>query len=262
MTYSTLLTERDDAVLTISLNRPQKANAISHELAKELKDIAVYCRDERSIRCVVLTGYGKFFCAGGDISEFGDDRVKTDKLLLDIATTFHEARVILSQMGKPLITLVNGPAAGAGMGLALSGDLVYCSPEAHFTPNYSAIGLTPDSGLTWLLPRCIGWRKALEVIYTNQRILGTDAEKMGLVNRCVNAEILMETGLDIAKNLTKTAIGALAKTRQLFIEGQTGSLEEQFAREALSISEAGIKPEGQEGMQAFLQKRTPDYEGI
>ena len=162
-------------------------------------------------------------------------------------------------MRKPLVTLVNGPAAGAGMSIAISGDLVLAARSAHFTAAYGAIGLTPDGGMTWTLPRLIGMRKAQELLITNRRVGAEEAEAIGLVTKVVDDDRLTIEGDELATKLASGAVEAMAGARILLHESATTGFVGQMDREARSIAAAGRGPEGREGVTAFLQRRKPDF---
>jgi 2-(1,2-epoxy-1,2-dihydrophenyl)acetyl-CoA isomerase len=164
-------------------------------------------------------------------------------------------------MPKPLLVLVNGPAAGAGLSLALLGDVVLAARSAHFTAAYSAVGLTPDGGLSWTLPRLVGLRKAQEMILTNLRVTAAEAERIGLVTRMVDDELLVNEGAAIAASLSHSATAALADARMLLLGSFTASLESQLELESRTIGAAGARAESREGIAAFLQKRKPNFIG-
>lgn len=251
----------ENGIAHITLNRPDAGNAIDLPMARALADIANRCQSDAAIRCVVLTGSGRLFCAGGDIGAFraaGDD---VEAMLLDLAGTLHVAVARFARMAKPLLTLANGPAAGAGLSLAIAGDVVLCGASAHFTAAYGGIGLTPDGGMSWLLPRLIGLRKAQEMILTNRRVKADEAERIGLVTRTVGDDALAADGAAIAQSLARAATGAVGAARALLRDTFQTSLETQLETEALSISRAGASAEGREGVAAYFAKRPPDFIG-
>ena len=248
-----------DGVARVTLNRPQAGNAIDIPTARALVEIATRCQTDAAIRCVVLTGAGRLFCAGGDVGAFqaaGDD---VDALLFDLAGTLHVAVARFARMAKPLVTLVNGPAAGAGLSLAIAGDVVLCARSAHFTAAYGAIGLTPDGGMSWLLPRLVGLRKAQEMILTNRRVRAEEAERIGLVTRMVEDDALASEGEAMARTLANAATGAVGAARALLRDSFQTGLETQLESEVGSISRAGASAEGREGLAAYFAKRPPDF---
>lgn len=262
MSEAPLLFSGDGPIARITLNRPQAGNAVTAEMARALLEAATRCDADTAIRCVVLTGAGRLFCAGGDISAFGSDVSQMPQSLHDLATTLHKAVVLLARMCKPLLVLVNGPAAGAGLSLAISGDVVLAARSAHFTAAYGAIGLTPDGGMTWLLPRLVGLRKAQEIILTNRRVTASDAEAMGLVTRVVDDASLHEEGAAVAQRLAASATAAVGAARALLAASFPSTLETQLDGEARAITRAAANPESREGVAAFLAKREPDFEGV
>jgi len=175
MSAAPVLFAVEDGIATLTLNRPDAGNAIDLPMARALADLTIRCQTDRAVRCVVLTGAGRLFCAGGDVSVMAAAGERVEAVLSELAGTLHLALERLAGMAKPLLNLINGPAAGAGVGIALAGDVVLCARSAHFTPAYGTLGLTPDGGLTWLLPRLVGLRKAQEIILTNRRIKAPEA---------------------------------------------------------------------------------------
>lgn len=256
---TTIATSRDGDVLTITLNRPEQGNAINTQLAADLLAAARNAAGDPSVRCVVLAAAGRMFCVGGDIGEFaaaGDD---AGAFIRALADTLHEAVQVLAGMAKPLVALVHGPAAGAGLSLAAAADIVIASEAAHFTAAYTAIGLTPDGGMTWLLPRLVGMRLAQEMILTNRRLSAAEAVAAGLVTRVVTAETLAEEGRRIAAQLADGPTAALGSVRHLLAQSQNAPLDLQLEREAASISAAAAGPEGREGVAAFAARRKADF---
>ncbi len=250
-----------NGIARITLNRPEAGNAIDVPMARALVEASIRCRTDPAIRCVVITGAGRLFCAGGDVSAFRTAGDAVDALLSELAETLHMAVAGFARMEKPLLTLVNGPAAGAGLSLAIAGDVVLGARSAHYTAAYGAIGLTPDGGMSWLLPRLVGLRKAQEIILTNRRIKSDEAEVIGIVTRTVDDEALAQEGDRVAGQLANAAVGAIGAARGLLREGFNASLEGQLAREAELIARAGISPDGREGLAAYFEKRAADFRG-
>jgi 2-(1,2-epoxy-1,2-dihydrophenyl)acetyl-CoA isomerase len=248
-----------DGIARVTLNRPEAGNAIDLPMARALLEAAIRCDNDRHVRCVVMTGSGRMFCAGGDVGSFQAAGERADAFLSELAGTMTLALSRLARMAKPLLVLVNGPAAGAGLSIAIAGDLVLATPSAHFTAAYTAIGLVPDCGLTWWLPRVVGLRQAQEMILTNRRVSAEEAARIGLVTRV--AENLVEAGQETAVALAAAPVAALGASRQLLLESFSATLETQCEREARAIAAAGIGVEGQEGVAAFLNKRPPFFQG-
>lgn len=215
-----------------------------------------------AIRCVGLTGSGRLFCAGGDLSSFADAGTNVAAFLSGLASTLHMAVSRLMRMRKPLVVLVNGPAAGAGLSLALAGDIVLAAPTAHFTAAYGAVGLSPDGGMSWLLPRRVGMRKAQQIIISNRRVGADEAAEIGLVSQLVSADELTSEGMKLASFLASGASGAIGAARALLLESHGDSFEGHLDREARSISALGATNESREGIAAFLEKRRPDFSAV
>ena len=249
---------QDGTIAWLTLNRPTDGNSINAPLAMALLNAATDCAADEGVRCVVVTGGGRMFCGGGDIKTFNGEGGPV--AAIDAITgPLHAAIEALLSMGKPLVTLVNGPAAGAGLGLAMIGDIVLAGRSAHFTSAYTALGVTPDGSTSWILPRVVGLRRASDMIMTNRRIGSEEAERIGLITRAVDDEYLLAEGNAVAGQLAAGAIGALANARRLLAEGLGRSLHDHLAIEAKSIAAAAAGPEGQEGIAAFMDKRRPDY---
>jgi 2-(1,2-epoxy-1,2-dihydrophenyl)acetyl-CoA isomerase len=251
-----------DGIARITLARPEVGNAIDLPLARALLDAAIACEADAAVRCVVVTGRGKLFCAGGDVALMGSAGDKLPAVLSDLISTFHLAVIRLARMPKPLLMLVNGPAAGAGMSLAILGDIVLSARSAHYTAAYGAIGLTADGGLSWLLPRLVGLRKAQEIILTNRRIKAEEAEAIGLVSRIVDDETLAEEGAAFAERLADAPTAAFGAARALLQESFTSGLDAQLDRELRSMTAAGGGREVREGLAALLARRAPDFRGV
>jgi 2-(1,2-epoxy-1,2-dihydrophenyl)acetyl-CoA isomerase len=260
MTDAPLLVERTGSIVRLTLHRPDVGNAIDMAMARALLDVAIVCDTDPSVRCVVLTGAGRMFCVGGDISDFASAGDSRSAFLSELATTLHAAVTKLARMSKPLLVLANGPAAGAGLSLVLLGDLVLAAASAHFTAAYTAIGLTPDGGMTWLLPRLVGLRRAQEMILTNRRISAGEAALVGIATRVVSDADLAAEGETMAVSLARSAVEALGSSRRLLNGSYATGLETQMELEARSIAAAGMGRESQEGIAAFAAKRQPQFE--
>lgn len=254
-----VLSEITDGIAKITLNRPDKGNALDQKMADALLDAAVRCANDPKVRCVVLTGAGKMFCVGGDIGEFSASGDAIAPFLARLAGTLHQAMSQFAAMNKPLISLVNGTAAGAGLSLAISGDIVLADPAARFTTAYLGIGLTPDGGMTWLLPRLVGMRVAQDMIITNRRLDASEAAAVGLITRVTAPGTLMAEGDALATQLSSGATRAMGQARRLLHDSFSSGFASQMDRELAAITAAGDGPEGREGIDAFLSKRKPEF---
>ena len=240
------------AVGRLTLNRPRNGNAIDVALADALMEAAVRLAEDQAVKVVTLTGNGRLFSAGGDIAAFAAG--KPDVVIARITVSLHAAINRLATMPKPLITLVNGPAAGAGLGLALLGDIVLAASSAHFTSAYTAIGVSPDAGTSWLLPRLIGLRRAQEMILTNRRVGADEAKAIGLVTRVVADDALATAGDELAQSLATGATPALATARRLLHRSHCSSLADHLEVEAAGIVAAARSDEAKARLSAFLGK--------
>lgn len=254
-----LVVDVSSGIARLTLNRPDRGNAIDQAMADALLDAALRCANDPQVRCVVLTGAGKMFCVGGDVAEFSANSDGIAQFLSRLAGTLHQAMSQFAMMKKPMITLVNGTAAGAGLSIAISGDITLADPAAMFTTAYLGIGLTPDGGMTWLLPRLVGMRKAQEMIITNRRVDATEAAAIGLVTRITAPGALTPEGDALALQLSRGAVAAMGQTRRLLHDSFSTGFASQMERELGSITAAGDGPEGREGIAAFLEHRKPDF---
>lgn len=248
-------------IATITLNRPDAGNAINLPMAKGLLQAAIRCDNDPAIRCVVLTATGKFFCVGGDIADFQAAGDHVPAFISELAGTLHMAVVRLMRMKKPVLGLVNGPAAGAGFSLAICADIVLAGRSAHFTAAYGGVGLSPDGGMSWLLPRLIGMRKAQEMIIANCRVSAEEGAAIGLITRMVEDADLVSEGLKQAEILCAGATEAIGTARALLLSSFDGAFEGQLERETRAITASGGTRECREGIAAFGQRRKPDFEG-
>ena len=252
-----ILKERQDGVLVLTLNRPEKLNAITGELLDALYAALKEGEEDREVRALLLTGAGRAFSAGQDLTEFGDRKPDYEAHLR------RGNRVVeaLSGLEKPLVVAVNGVAAGAGMSLALWGDLRLAAVGASFTTAFVRIGLVPDSGLSFLLPRLVGLAKAQELLLLSPRLSAEEALALGVVHRVVPAEKLMEEALSLAKELAQGPTRAYALTKKLLLETYRLSLTEALALEAVLQGQAGQTQDHEEGVRAFREKRPPRFQG-
>ena len=250
-----VLLEIGDGVGMITLNRPAAGNALNFDAAHALTDQIDRCTADPDVRCLVITGAERFFCVGGDVALMGAAGDLVSDTLLALANAVHDAIAALAAFPKPVITLVNGPAAGAGFSLAICADLCLAGTKASFTPAYSKLGLTPDGGMSWMLPRLMGLRAATELLLTSRRLSAQEALDNRLINQVVPDEQLAEEGMRLARELAAGPTQALAETRKLLLDSYGAELRSHLDAEAASIAAAGGHPEGREGITAFLERR-------
>lgn len=253
-----ILFELQDAVGIIRLNRPEKMNAFNREMSMLLQKTLDLCADE-SIRAVYLTGNGRAFSAGQDLMEAIDpDATGFDRLLSE-----HYNPIVqkIRNLEKPVISAVNGVAAGAGANMALCCDIVLASQSATFLQAFSKIGLIPDSGGTYFLPRLIGWQKASALAMIGDKITATEAERLGMVYRVFPDIEFPDASLGIAKTLASMPTRALALTKKALSLSFTHSFEKQLEVEDLFQQQAAQTMDYREGVTAFLEKRQPHFKG-
>jgi 2-(1,2-epoxy-1,2-dihydrophenyl)acetyl-CoA isomerase len=247
-------------VARLTLDRPSSGNALDLATAEAFLETVIACDENEAIRCVVLTGAGRIFCAGGDVGAFASAGEALPAYLKRLTSAVHSAITRLAHMNKPLVTAVNGTAAGVGFSLAILGDIVIAAKSASFTLAYTRIGLTPDGGSTWLLPRLVGLRRAQEIAITNKRIAADEAVQMGLVTRVVADEDLEGEVERTAAELASAATQAIGATRNLLMAATVSEFEAQLERESRSIAAAARTSHGREGIAAFLAKRPPKFD--
>lgn len=254
-----LVFERLGDVAKLTLNRPLAANAIDLTLARELMLAAIACDEDESIRCVLLTGTGRFFCAGGDVRSFVKAGTSIAVLLKEMTAYFHAAVARFAHMNKPLVTAINGVTAGAGLSLALLGDIVLSAPEAQFTSAYSALGLSSDGGLSWLLPRLVGLRRAQELLITNKTLSAVEACELGLLTRVTQSGALTMQADQLAQELATGPTAAYGRIRNLLLLSGESSLETHLDAESCALAQTSRTVHGREGIAAFSAKRKPDF---
>jgi len=259
MKFETIAMEVRDGVARITLNRPAAANALDLQMAKELMTAALHCDETPTVRAVLLSGAGKFFCAGGDLAAFADAGDAMPRLLKELTIHLHAAISRFARMRAPVVAVVNGPAAGAGFSLACAADLAIAAESARFTMAYTRAGLTPDGSATYYLPRLLGTRRALELMLTNRTLAASEALAWGLVNRVVPDEELGRAADALASTLADGPTTAYGAVKRLVLTAH--HLEAQMEIEARAIADAARTADGVEGVRAFREKRAPKFVG-
>lgn len=261
MTYEHLLLHTHEHVATITLNRPEAYNALDLPLGRELFHAALEVDEDPDVRCVVITGAGKAFCAGGNVKDFADHLPRIGLLVKELTTYLHGAVSRLTRTAKPVIMAVNGVAAGGGLSLALSGDVVVAAESARFTMAYSKIAATPDGSSSYFLPRLIGLRRALELYLTNRVLSAREALDWGLVTRVVPDAELKDAVDALARELAAGPTLAIGGAKRLFHQSTWESLETQMELESQAIAASGHTEDFREGVTAFANKKTPTFKG-
>ena len=261
MAYEQLLVDRDGTVATVRLNHPSTLNALSDTMTAELNEALALLADDGDVRAIVVTGEGRGFCPGadlGDIDRAGAGEARPSDLL---EGGYARAARRLASAPKPVIAAVNGVAAGAGMALALACDIRIASDAAWFTMGFVRIGLAPDSGAAFFLPRIVGAARALELSITGERVEAGRALEIGLVSRVVPADRLHEETMELANRLAEMPTTAIGLTKELLRDASALSLDETLALEGRVQDEAAATADHREGVTAFLEKRPPRFQG-
>jgi 2-(1,2-epoxy-1,2-dihydrophenyl)acetyl-CoA isomerase len=255
----------DGPVATLTLDHPEVLNALSAEMLAGIGGALDAVDDPgHGVRCLLLTGEGRSFCTGANLQRRGqadDTTAPRNRAGATLETQFHPVLRRLRDLHCPIVSAVNGPAAGAGMSFALMGDLVYAARSAYFLQAFRRIGLVPDCGATWLLPRLVGRARAIELSLLGERLAAQTALDWGLVNRVFDDAQLMPEALAVARGLAEGPTVALALTRRLYWESPGNSYEEQLDLECQLQRQAGATDDFGEGVRAFLEKRPARFTG-
>jgi 2-(1,2-epoxy-1,2-dihydrophenyl)acetyl-CoA isomerase len=256
---SYIITELIDKVLIITLNRPDKFNSFNRDMALQLHDALDNAEINEAVRAIVLTGNGKAFCAGQDLAEAIDPNGPGITRIVEE----HYNPIILKirSIEKPIIAAVNGVAAGAGANIALACDIVTTSYSASFIQAFSKIGLIPDSGGTFFLPRLIGFQRATALMFTGDKISATEAQQIGMAYKVFPDETFMQEVLLFANHLSNMPTKAFGLTKRLLNESLLNTYDQQLKREGIIQTEAANTFDYKEGVQAFLEKRKPEFRG-
>lgn len=249
----------EEGVAYITLNRPDKLNSFNREMALLLQSKLDECASLHEVRAVYLTGAGKGFCAGQDLAEVVDPNGPGMQRIL--SEHYNPIITRIRNMPKPVVAAVNGVAAGAGANIALACDIVVAAQSASFIQAFSKIGLIPDSGGTYTLPRLIGWQKASALMMLGDKINAISAEKMGMIYQVFEDELFMESSKQIVTNLAQKPTKALAYIKHALNFSANNNLEEQLALEDDYQQKAAATADFNEGVAAFLEKRVPQFKG-
>ena len=263
MTYQTIKLEIRGAVAVITLNRPESLNALTTEVAEEFRATVAEASGSGS-RAIILTGAGRAFCAGGDLREMkriAERDGKVEAFFDEPLRILNECILLIRRTPLPFIAAVNGAASGGGCNLALACDLVLAAESARFNQAFIKIGLVPDCGGTFILPRLVGWKRAAELMMTGDVISASRAFEMGMINAVVADEQLSSSALAMAEKLANAPTAALARIKQLMELSATNDYASQLDLEREAQIQSGKTKDFREGVAAFLEKRPPKFVG-
>jgi 2-(1,2-epoxy-1,2-dihydrophenyl)acetyl-CoA isomerase len=246
-----------EGVAVLTLNHPETVNAASYSMMQGCLKAMDLIEADSQYRAMVFTGQGRGFCSGANLNEPPPQGVDAGQML---ERTYHPFLRRLRDTHLPIVTALNGPAAGVGMSLALMGDLVIAARSAFLALGFTRLGLVPDGGSTWLLPRLVGLARARELALLGERLPAEKAQAWGLIYKVVDDEMVLDAALALATRLAEGP-KALAFTRKLFWESTHLSFEEQLNREQAAQSKAGATADFREGLKAFFEKREPHFKG-
>ena len=262
MNYDSIQFKTEGGVAVLTLNRPDRLNSFTRAMHIEVRDALTRVQADQSVRVLVLTGAGRGFCAGQDLADRAVDPGATSVDLGASVEEFYAPLVLtLKNLPMPVICAVNGVAAGAGANLALACDIVLAAQSASFIEAFSKLGLIPDTGGTWHLPRLIGHARAMGLAMLGEKLSAEKAEAWGLIWRCVPDETLMDEALAMAKHFAAAPTKGLAFTKRAFQASYANTLEQQLQLEADMMRELGNSHDYREGVAAFLAKRAPQFKG-
>ena len=251
--------EQLGGICLITFNRPKVYNSFNKPMAMALQETLDECAIDENIRVIVLKGEGKAFCAGQDLAEVTDPEGPALKSI--VGKHYNPIISRIRAIEKPVIAAVNGVAAGAGANIALACDIVFAKKSASFIQAFSKIGLIPDSGGTYFLPRIIGFQKALALMMTGDKVSAEEAEEMTMIYKAVEDEIFDETVISFAEKLSKMPTRALGLTKRAINSSYNNTMQEQLDLEENLQNEAGQTDDFNEGVQSFLEKRNANFTG-
>jgi len=261
VSFETLRLAVEGGLARLDLARPDAAHAIDMRMARELMQAATQLDRDPRVRAVLIGSSGKMFCAGGDLAHFRAQGEALPGELREMTTWLHGAISLLARLRAPVVAAVNGSVAGAGIGLVCAADLVVAAASARFTLAYTRVGLTPDGGSSFFLPRLVGARRAAELLLTNRTLSAAEALDWGIASEVVPDEQLAERAGALSRSLAEGPTQAFAGVKRLLLSSAAESLESQLDHESRAISDASRTADAREGMAAFFEKRPAKYQG-
>ncbi|WP_323140053.1 2-(1,2-epoxy-1,2-dihydrophenyl)acetyl-CoA isomerase PaaG [Massilia phyllosphaerae] len=262
MTYETIQFNIDKGIAVLTLNRPDRLNSFTQAMHREVRAALDQVHADTTVRVLLLTGAGRGFCAGQDLNDRAVEPGAPGVDLGESVEKYYAPLVMtLRTLPMPVICAVNGVAAGAGANLALACDIVLAAKSASFIEAFSKLGLIPDTGGTWALPRLIGPARAMGLAMLGERLPAEKAEEWGLIWRCVPDDALMLEAMAMAEHFAAAPTKGLAYTKKAMLASSTNTLEQQLALEASMMRELGYSHDYREGVAAFIDKRQPQFQG-
>jgi 2-(1,2-epoxy-1,2-dihydrophenyl)acetyl-CoA isomerase len=263
MQYETIKLESHGAVTVLTLNRPDALNALNVQMGNEIKE-SVGGLVQSGVRAVIITGAGRAFCAGGDLREMqqmAKSENRIEAFFDEPLRLLNECLMLIRRSPLPFIAAVNGPASGGGCNFALSCDVVIAAESAKFNQAFIKVGLSPDCGGTFILPRLVGWRRASELMMTGDLTSAKEAAEMGMINATVPDSELMSRAMAMADRLAQAPTAAIGRIKELLEASATSSFEEQLELERQAQIESGRTRDFREGVAAFIEKRSAKFSG-
>lgn len=250
----------DRGLARLVIDRAEANNALDRQMAADFRTVAIRLESTRAARAVLVTADGPIFCAGGDLKSFqeSDD---TFALVTEMTVDFHAALAKFARLDAPIVAAVRGAAGGAGMSLVAALDLVVAGESAKFTMGYTRAGLVPDGSSSFFLARCVGYKRALDLVLTNRVLTAAEAEDWGLVNRVVSDDDVDGEAEALATSLAEGPTRTFGLAKRVVLAGAVSSLEEAMERESTSIAAATRTADADEGIAAFFEKRRPSFRG-
>jgi 2-(1,2-epoxy-1,2-dihydrophenyl)acetyl-CoA isomerase len=262
MTYDTIQFTIDAGIATLTLNRPDRLNSFTQAMHREVRAALDQVESDKSVRVLLLTGAGRGFCAGQDLNDRAVEPGAPGVDLGESVEKYYAPLVLtLRTLPMPVICAVNGVAAGAGANLALACDIVLAARSASFIEAFCKLGLIPDTGGTWALPRLVGPARAMGLALLGDRLPAEKAEQWGLIWRCVDDAELMNEAMTMARHFAAAPTKGLAYTKKALLASSTNTLEQQLALEGQMMRELGYSHDYREGVSAFIDKRQPHFKG-
>lgn len=261
MTYQNILFQIDKGVACLTLNRPDSLNSFTADMHAEVAQVLTEAAESDAVRAVVITGAGRGFCAGQDLNDRNVAPGQRVDLGESVKAFYNPLIKRITGMNKPVLCAVNGVAAGAGANIALCCDLVFAARSAKFVESFAMLGLIPDSGGSWHLPRLVGMARAKGMAMLMPKITAEQAKEWGLIWEVVDDGVLLPTVMALAEHLATQPTLGFGFTKQAFNASMTNTLDQQLALEEALMRKAGFSEDYAEGVAAFLEKRTPNYKG-